>query len=183
MCKCLFMFLIGLVFIGAATVFAQPSPLALAHELAAEGDWAACRYESRRVELAAPAFAALARELRGQAESELAMRRRQASWWKRVGALPVKAMVGFYRLAIAPAIGSRCVMQPSCSHFSMQAGKECGWLGLPMTADRLINEASMIVARHQPVTNAMGQVRFADPVSDHVGWRPGRHGEVIVINK
>lgn len=164
--------LLCLLCLGAPIAHAGQPPLALARELAAEGDWAACRYESRRVELAAPAFAAPARELRGQAERALARSRRQASWWKRVGALPVKAMVGFYRFMVAPALGSRCVMEPSCSHFSMQAGRECGWLGLPMTADRLITEASMVVARHQPVTNQMGQVRFSDPVSDHIGCRP-----------
>jgi len=174
MCKCLFVFLVGLFLTAAATVWAGQSPLALARELAAEGDWAACRYESRRVELATPAFATQARALRGQAERELALNRRQKSGWKRIGALPVKAMVGFYRLAVAPALGSRCVMEPSCSHFSMQAARECGWLGLPMTGDRLIAEASMVVARHQPVTNAMGQFRFADPVSDHIGWRPAQ---------
>ncbi len=172
MCKCLFSCLIGLLLLGAVTARAGLLPLTLARELAAEGDWAACRYECRRVELTEPSFAAPARELRQRAERELAFSRRQASWRKRVGALPVKVMVGFYRLMVAPALGSRCVMEPSCSHFSMQAARECGWLGVPMTGDRLITEASMVVARHQPLTNAMGQVRFADPVSDHIGWRP-----------
>ncbi len=172
--------LISLLSLGAVTARAGHAlPLALARELAAEGDWVACRYECRRVEMAAPEFAAPARELRGQAEHKLAIKRRQASWWTRLGALPVKAMVGFYRLMVAPALGARCVLEPSCSHFSMQAARECGWLGLPMTGDRLIAEASMVVARHQPVTNAMGEVRFADPVSDHIGWRPaGRLGKV-----
>jgi putative component of membrane protein insertase Oxa1/YidC/SpoIIIJ protein YidD len=172
MCKCLFTGLIGLLLLGTVTARAGLSTLALAHELAAEGDWIACRYECRRVELAEPSAAAQARALRERAERELALSRRQAGWWTRVGALPVKAMVGFYRLAVAPALGSRCVMEPSCSHFSMQAAMECGWLGVPMTGDRLIAEASMVVARHQPVTNSFGQVRFADPVSDHIGWRP-----------
>lgn len=166
--------LIALLCLVVLPAQASPSPLALARELAVEGDWAACRYESQRVALTVPAFAAPARELRGQAERELALSHRQRSWWKRVGALPVKAMVGFYRLAVAPALGSRCVMEPSCSHFSMQAAQECGWLGVPMTGDRLINEASMVVARHQPVTNQMGQVHFADPVSDHIGGRPSQ---------
>ena len=164
--------LITLLCLGALTARAAQSPLALARELAAEGDWAACRYESRRVEMAVPAFAAPARELRGQAERKLVSGQRQGNWWKRLGALPVKAMVGFYRFMVAPALGARCVMEPSCSHFSLQAATECGWLGLPMTGDRLIAEASMVVARHQPVTNELGQVRFADPVSDHIGWRP-----------
>ncbi len=166
--------LISLLCLGALTARAGQLPLALARELAAEGDWDACRYECRRVELAESAFAASARELRGQAEHNLSSNRRQTSWWKRLGVLPVKAMVGFYRLMVAPALGSRCVMEPSCSRYSMQAAMECGWLGLPMTGDRLIAEASMVVARHQPVTNEMGQVRFADPVSDHIGWKPSQ---------
>ena len=177
MWKSLFVVLVGLFVLAAVSVRAAQSPLALACELAVERDWQACRHECRRVELAEPTAAGPARELRERAERELVHDQRQAGWWKRIGSLPVKAMVGFYRFMVAPALGSRCVMQPSCSEFSLQAGKQCGWLGLPMTADRLINEASMVVVRHHPVTNAMGQVRFADPVSDHIGCRHSRHDD------
>ena len=145
--------------------------LELAHALAAEGDWAACRAECRRVETHQPALAGAARQLRHRIAATQTGAQRPATWWKRIGALPVKALVGFYRFAVAPALGSRCSLHPSCSAYSLQAARERGWLGLPMTADRLIREPDVVGARQAPFRKN-GRTLYPDPVSAHIG---GRH--------
>jgi putative component of membrane protein insertase Oxa1/YidC/SpoIIIJ protein YidD len=159
---------IGALFFCAISLHAATSDLALATALAGEGDWSACRLECRRVVVAHPGHTEAARLL-ARAETELAGVKPAPPWWKRLGALPVKGLVGFYRLAVAPALGSRCVLEPSCSRYSMQAALERGWLGLPMTADRLIREPSVVNEGAHPITDAQGRIRYADPVSDHVG--------------
>jgi hypothetical protein len=143
--------------------------VSLARQLADEGDWEACRRECRRVELQGGSPVAVAALLRDRADAALGNRRPPLPAWKRVGALPVVVMVGFYRLMVAPALGSRCLLDPSCSRYSMQAARERGWLGIPMTGDRLIREPSVVVAREKPIEDEHGHVRFADPVSDHIG--------------
>lgn len=142
--------------------------LALAATLAEEGDWPACLVECRRVEALNPGCPEVA-GLRARAQAELARVQPGSPWWKRVGALPVKGLVGFYRVAIASALGNRCVLEPSCSAYSLQAARERGWLGWPMTGDRLIREPSVVQAGEKPVADGRGGVRYADPVSDHVG--------------
>jgi putative component of membrane protein insertase Oxa1/YidC/SpoIIIJ protein YidD len=151
--------------------YAAASELDLARALYAEGDWPACRIECLRVEAAHPGDPEALR-LRALAESATGSMR-PAAWWKRLGALPATAMVGLYRLVVAPAIGNRCVLEPSCSRYSLQAARERGWLGLPMTADRLIREPSVVAAGEKPVADARGRIRYADPVSDHVGGKAG----------
>jgi len=137
---------------------------ALADALLEEGDARAARVERRRAEL----LSAPATPPREAPPSSAAAR----TWPP--GALPVRAMVGFYRAFIGPALGHRCILDPSCSNYALQAARERGWLGLPMTADRLIREPSVIAARERIVTNAQGGVRIADPVSDHIGARRPR---------
>ncbi|MDP6490236.1 MAG: membrane protein insertion efficiency factor YidD [Kiritimatiellia bacterium] len=78
-------------------------------------------------------------------------------------------MVGFYRIVVAQSIGSRCVLEPSCSTYSLQAARERGWLGIPMTGDRLIREPSVVHAKEHPVGVINGRTHYADPVSDHIG--------------
>lgn len=154
---------------GVSGLYAGAPGIDLANALAEEGDWDACRQESIRAGFF-PETADAARRLRAQAERELAGAGYETlRGWRRVGALPVKCMVGFYRLVVAPALGSRCVLEPSCSRYSMQAARERGWLGLPMTADRLIREPSIVMARRNPVKHADGRLHFDDPVSDHIG--------------
>lgn len=159
---------IGLLLFGSLSLHAATPELSLAKALAKENDWAACRNECRRIELANPDNTEATR-LRKTAETEIANASPPAPLWKRIGALPVKGMVFFYRTAIAPALGSRCVLEPSCSRFSMQAARERGWLGLPMTGDRLIREPTIVSLGSHPITNAQGRVHFKDPVNDHVG--------------
>lgn len=157
---------------GADAALRPDISAALAEALAAEGDARAGRIERRRAEL-----------LRGAAVSEPDPApvpnppSATAREWP-AGALPVRLMVGFYRRFIGPALGYRCILEPSCSNFSMQAARECGWLGLPMTADRLIREPSVIAARERIVTDAQGRVRIADPVSDHIGAHRKRATEM-----
>ncbi len=87
----------------------------------------------------------------------------QGAWMHR----PVDWVVAFYRAQIGPAIGSRCSLQPSCSAYCLEAGREHGSLwALPLTADRLVREPGVVSAARQPVTVG-GQVRYADALSDH----------------
>lgn len=161
--------LIGLIGICSVQAQMADQEMALAKDLATEEDWKACRQECLRVEHSGVPHDE-AKQLRELAEQHLAgPAKSQGSWWTYIGAFPVKAMVGFYRLMVAPALGSRCSLEPSCSRYSMQAARERGWLGLPMTADRLIREPSVVMARENPVTNFNGRVHFSDPVSAHIG--------------
>jgi putative component of membrane protein insertase Oxa1/YidC/SpoIIIJ protein YidD len=159
---------IGLLLFCASSLHAATADLALAKSLAEEGDWSACQHECLRAELACPGNPEAMR-LYATAKTKLARIEHPLSWWKRLGILPVKGMVGFYRMAVAPALGSRCVLEPSCSRYSMQAARERGWLGLPMTGDRLIREPTIVALGTHPVTNTQGRIHYADPVSAHAG--------------
>ena len=164
--------LTGILFFCAPVLWADSARLTLANELFEERDWSACALECRRIEGLQAGDAEAAR-LRERAEAQRKGNAVSRPWWKKVGAWPVKGLVGFYRLTIAPAIGSRCILEPSCSAYSLQAARERGWLGLPMTADRLIREPSVVNEGAHPVTDAQGKIRYADPVKDHVGGRDG----------
>lgn len=163
--------LLLLLSIGAAA-----SELALARELAKEGDEAACVVECLRIEKLYPSHAAEAAQLRRTvrtAHGATVPRR----WWHTLGSLPVRGLVAFYRSTVAPALGSRCLLTPSCSAYSLQAARERGWLSIPMTADRLIREPTVTHARAVPVTMPSGEILFADPISDHIGARK-RHASL-----
>jgi len=140
----------------------------LAEQLREESDWTAARLELRRAELRANDRppGAPSGDLRSDAEPD-GRRTRRA----RPGGWPVRLMVGFYRKVVAPALGARCKLDPSCSSYSLQAARERGWLGIPMTGDRLIREPSVIVARERVRMDEDGRLRFLDPVSDHIGGR------------
>jgi len=150
--------------VPASGVPSEAEAAALAKALAEEGDTRAAQVERRRAAL-------LAGDRGGAREGPPASAALRP--WP-IGALPVRLMVGFYRTFIGPALGHRCILEPSCSQYSLQAAQERGWLGLPMTADRLIREPSVVAARERLVTDAQGSVRIADPVSDHVGARRRR---------
>jgi len=142
--------------------------LRLAHELAEEEDWEACIVESRRHVATGGAGAREAQQLlaRAQAESKA---NRSPSVLSYIGAIPVRAMVAFYRQVVAPALGARCSLHPSCSAYSLQAARERGWLGLPMTADRLIPEPTVVTAGKNKIIDDRGRPLYPDPVSDHIG--------------
>lgn len=78
----------------------------------------------------------------------------------------VGGIVRFYRSHIRPAIGSRCSLQPSCSEYFLEAGRQHGALAVPMIADRLFREPSVVSAAEEPVM-VDGKQRIADPVERH----------------
>jgi putative component of membrane protein insertase Oxa1/YidC/SpoIIIJ protein YidD len=157
-----------------ALLLAQPATttkLALALELASENDWEACQVECLRMESRAE-LTDTARQLRAKATMMLDGRQhRKRSVLARIGSLPIEALVGFYRLVVAPALGARCSLSPSCSSYSLQAARERGWLGIPMTADRLIREPSVVMAGKNPFKDANHRTLYPDPVSDHIGGK------------
>ena len=82
---------------------------------------------------------------------------------------PAQCIVSFYRSAVAPALGSRCSLSPSCSAYFLEAGRTHGLLAFPMIADRLVREPSVVAAAAQPVPYG-NTVRYADPVAAHDYW-------------
>jgi putative component of membrane protein insertase Oxa1/YidC/SpoIIIJ protein YidD len=127
--------------------------LALVEELRAEG----AEDEARLVlaeacgDLPAPA----PKEARGRAPG--------------LGATFARGVVKFYRFFIAPAIGQRCVLEPSCSSYFLEASRKHGLLGIPMTADRFVREPPESHSDRM-VRRADGSWRHADPVEDHDWW-------------
>lgn len=101
-----------------------------------------------------------------QAEAKRMIRSGDGPW-----AQPGRWIVIFYRGQISPALGARCSLTPSCSEYFLQACRQAGMLGFPIAADRLIREPSVIAVGAHPV--GVGRnVRYADPLSDHLGGRP-----------
>ncbi len=94
---------------------------------------------------------------------EAPRRRRGPGAWLSAG------VVGFYRVFVGPAIGSRCVLEPSCSQYYLEAGHAHGLLGVPMVADRFVREP-VASASDRLVRRPDGTWRHPDPVSDHDWW-------------
>ena len=86
------------------------------------------------------------------------------------GSFFARAVVGFYRFAIGPAIGARCALEPSCSRYFVLASRKHGWLGVPMTADRFVREPVVSAPDRPWVRTAAGAWRHPDPVEDHDWW-------------
>lgn len=86
------------------------------------------------------------------------------------GSLFARAVVGFYRFAVGPALGARCALEPSCSRYFVLASRKHGWLGIPMTADRFVREPIVSAPDRPWVRNAAGAWRHPDPVEDHDWW-------------
>ncbi len=84
-------------------------------------------------------------------------------------ARPEQWIVSFYRTQIRPAIGSRCSLNPGCSEYFRLAGVQHGLLAFPMIGDRLVREPSVVQEAKKPV-DVGGQMRIADPISDHDFW-------------
>ena len=81
-------------------------------------------------------------------------------------AKPAEWLVAFYRGFVRPAIGTRCVLQPSCSHYFEEAARAHGLLAFPIIGDRLVREPDVVAAAEHPV-QAGGRTRYADPLSEH----------------
>lgn len=74
-----------------------------------------------------------------------------------------------YRNYVSPVNGDRCPMIPTCSSYAVQAVRKHGFfLGIMMTADRLMHEPDEIRHAH-PVVGG-GRVGFEDPVSNNDFW-------------
>ena len=87
-------------------------------------------------------------------------------------AKPGEWIVAFYSRAVAPAIGSRCSLVPSCSQYFLQASRERGLLAFPVIADRLVREPG-VVSRAQKPAPYGETIRYEDPLSDHYPWTRG----------
>jgi len=88
---------------------------------------------------------------------------------RRMATLPARAIVAFYRKFVGPAIGARCVLEPSCSRYFLEACRRHGLLGFPMIADRFVREPPESHS-DRLVRRPDGTWRHADPVSDHDWW-------------
>lgn len=86
-----------------------------------------------------------------------------------IASRPAEWMVALYRTQIRPAIGHRCSLQPSCSEYFLQAGRQHGWLGPALLGDRLVREPGVVAAAEHPVPS--GELTlFKDPLHDHDAW-------------
>ena len=85
------------------------------------------------------------------------------------GAAFARAVVRFYRGFIASAIGARCVLEPSCSQYFLEASRKHGILGIPMIADRFVREPPESHS-DRLIRTKNGQWRHHDPVEDHDWW-------------
>ena len=85
------------------------------------------------------------------------------------GAAFARAVVRFYRGFIASAIGARCVLEPSCSQYFLDASRKHGILGIPMIADRFVREPPESHS-DRLIRTKNGQWRHYDPVEDHDWW-------------
>ena len=86
-----------------------------------------------------------------------------------MGAWLAAGVVGFYRLCVGPALGDRCVLEPSCSRYYLEASRRHGLLGIPMTADRFVREPVASNSKRR-IRMPDGSWRHPDPVSDHDWW-------------
>jgi len=91
---------------------------------------------------------------------------------KPLAARPALWLITFYRSQIAPAIGQRCSLDPSCSEYASQALHEHGLFGLALFADRAVREPDVVAARADPVVRN-GVWRYRDPLAEHDAWLRG----------
>ena len=80
-----------------------------------------------------------------------------------------KTLIQFYRSQIGSAIGSRCSLSPSCSEYAKQALYKHGALAIPMIADRLVREPSVVHAKENPV-QIHGRRHYSDSLESHDWW-------------
>ena len=68
---------------------------------------------------------------------------------------PARQAVAFYQRQIAPAIGDRCSLWPSCSAYAMEACAAHGALGLAIYADRAVREPDVAAEVRTAVATAI----------------------------
>lgn len=86
---------------------------------------------------------------------------------------PAEWIVAVYRRQVAPAIGARCSLSPSCSEYFLEAGRRHGLAAFPITADRLVREPSVVQQGEHPIFRD-GRVRYRDELEWHTYWWTGR---------
>ncbi len=86
-----------------------------------------------------------------------------------IGGFFAAGVFKFYKFAVGPALGARCALEPSCSHYYLQASRKHGLLGIPMIADRFVREP-VASASGRLVRDDKGLWKHSDPVSDHDWW-------------
>jgi hypothetical protein len=80
-----------------------------------------------------------------------------------------KGFISFYRTQIGPAIGERCVMQPSCSEYFKQNINKHGIVAIPMQADRFFREPDES-HKNNNIVIVNDKIKHADPITDHDFW-------------
>ncbi|MFH0920537.1 MAG: membrane protein insertion efficiency factor YidD [Fibrobacterota bacterium] len=138
----------------------------LAVGLFQDGDWTACKRECLRILVNQPSNEAALSLLDKVKTAERAGAKTKQS---RLTSKPGEWIVFSYRGLIRPAIGSRCSLTPGCSEYFLQASRKHGLLAIPMAADRLIREPS-VVLNHEHEVIVGHDIRIADPLSDHDQW-------------
>ncbi len=88
---------------------------------------------------------------------------------KGITAFLARILIGFYQTQIGPALGQRCAMYPSCSHYSLEACRQYGLAGIPMTTDRIVRESDHIRYRMNPIRKN-GREVYYDPIEHHSYW-------------
>jgi len=88
-------------------------------------------------------------------------------------AMPGQWIVFFYRNAIRPALGARCSLKPHCSEYFLLASRQHPLLAIPMIADRLVREPS-VVSAGQHALQENGTTVYEDPVENHDFWMTSR---------
>lgn len=161
----------ALVFVASALflsgVSAEDQTRSLAEELFAEGDWRAARVEALRWLQQDPAHP-VARRIADATAPDAGpepVASPTRTFWAGWAQWPVR----FYQTQIGPAIGQRCSMHPSCSAYCAEALRRYGWIGIPMTTDRLVRETDHVNYRLQPVW-INGEERYYNPVDAHSFW-------------
>ena len=86
--------------------------------------------------------------------------------------LPSQAVMGalnFFSEYISKVDGDRCPTYPTCASYSRQVVRKHGFfMGIVMTADRLIHEGSEM--HYAPLVKVGGGVRYYDPVNWNDYW-------------
>lgn len=86
---------------------------------------------------------------------------------------PARLITWIYRRGMAPALGQRCSLTPSCSQYFLDASEQHGLLGFPMVADRFFREPGAVKDGKKPIQTGR-TMRYADTLSDHDFWMPGK---------
>jgi len=80
-----------------------------------------------------------------------------------------KGFISFYRTQIGPAIGERCVLQPSCSEYFKQNLQKHSAVAIPMQADRFFREPDES-HKSDNIVIINNKIKHADPITDHDFW-------------